>query len=168
MNIINSFTDWNFWINFFNNPTNIIFLIIILLIIIYKVGHDIIINKRIRNVPGFKFNQKVIKNINNLDIKVSELMTFKASSEMNFQNLFQKNKEMHQVKIIRYNPYQDMGVGGNQSFSLGIINKNGNGVIITSLYSRERTRVLSKNVVSFQTEQELSEEEKKLLKMFKN
>jgi hypothetical protein len=67
------------------------------------------------------------------------------------------------VETIRFNAFRDSGVGGNQSFATAMINENGDGVVISSLYSRERVSVFSKQVSSFNSEIELSEEERKAI-----
>jgi hypothetical protein len=49
------------------------------------------------------------------------------------------------MEMIRYNPYDD--TGGDQSFSLALLDKSGSGVVVTSLHSRSNTRVFAKPVV---------------------
>jgi len=49
------------------------------------------------------------------------------------------------MELVRYNPYSD--TGGDQSFSLALLDKGGSGVVITSLHSRANTRVFAKPVV---------------------
>lgn len=51
---------------------------------------------------------------------------------------------IHQVGMIRFNPFRD--IGGDQSFSLALLNGKKDGIIISSLYSREGVRVYSKAV----------------------
>jgi hypothetical protein len=61
------------------------------------------------------------------------------------------------VGLIKYNPF-DSG-GGNMSFSLALINGHGDGVVVTSLHSRDGMRVYSKTVHRYQSEQHLTAEE---------
>jgi hypothetical protein len=65
---------------------------------------------------------------------------------------------MHKVGFIRYNPFGD--VGGNQSFSLCLLDEKENGFVISSIHSREGTRVYSKEVIKGASEYNLSDEEK--------
>jgi hypothetical protein len=51
-------------------------------------------------------------------------------------------------------------VGGNQSFSAGLVDEEGSGVIITSMHMRERTNVFAKPLKNWKSEYELSKEEK--------
>jgi len=51
---------------------------------------------------------------------------------------------IQKVGLVRYNPFSE--TGGNQSFVLTLLNGKGNGLVITSLHSREATRVFAKPV----------------------
>ena len=64
--------------------------------------------------------------------------------------------------ISKYNAYDN--VSGNQSFSLAILDENGNGMVLSSLYSRERSNVFAKPIMSFSSEIELTNDEKSVLK----
>lgn len=66
------------------------------------------------------------------------------------------------LETIRFNPFPDQG--SNQSFAIGILNEEGDGVIFSSLYSRERMSVFAKPVKNNKSEYELSAEEKEVLK----
>ena len=46
--------------------------------------------------------------------------------------------------IIRYNPFND--IGGNQSFVIALLDADKSGVIITSLHTRDNTRIFSKPI----------------------
>ncbi len=61
------------------------------------------------------------------------------------------------VKLIRFNPFPD--VGGTQSFAVAIMNEDGNGVVFSSLYSRERMSVFAKPIVNGKSDIELTPEE---------
>ncbi len=68
------------------------------------------------------------------------------------------SKQGHGVKIMRFNPFKD--VGGNQSFAVAIINEGGDGVVFSSLYSRERMSVFAKPITKGISDIELTIEEK--------
>lgn len=51
---------------------------------------------------------------------------------------------LQKVGLIRYNPFGD--TGGNQSFVLALLDGGDTGLVITSLHSREATRVFAKPV----------------------
>lgn len=69
---------------------------------------------------------------------------------------------LQKLAVLRYNPYND--TGGEQSFSLVLLNGKMDGVVITSLHSRVGTRIYLKNIKLGKSELELSKEESLVLK----
>jgi hypothetical protein len=68
--------------------------------------------------------------------------------------------------IVRYDAYQDMG--GQQSWSMAILNAEGTGAVITSLHARDHARVYLKEVVGGASGQRLSPEEERALAAARN
>jgi len=68
---------------------------------------------------------------------------------------------VQRVGIIRYNPFSE--VGSDQSFSVALLDRDNNGVVISSLYSRDGNRVYGKPVKNGKSEYSLSGEEKKAI-----
>lgn len=68
--------------------------------------------------------------------------------------------------IVRYDAYQDMG--GQQSWSMAILNAEGTGAVITSLHARDHARVYLKEVVAGASGQRLSPEEERALAAARN
>jgi hypothetical protein len=66
------------------------------------------------------------------------------------------------VDIERYDAFP--GQAGHQSFSLLLLNRNGSGVILTSLISTQSGRVYAKSIKAWISESALSHEEEALLK----
>lgn len=64
------------------------------------------------------------------------------------------------VGTVRFNPFRGNGEGGNQSFATSFISEKGDGVVISSLYSRDHVSIFSKPLKEFKSEYELSGEEK--------
>jgi len=73
---------------------------------------------------------------------------------------------VQKVGVVRYNPFS--GVGGDQSFSIALLDGNNNGTVITSLFSREGNRVYGKPIKDGTSEYSLSSEEKKAIEKAKN
>ena len=71
-------------------------------------------------------------------------------------------KSVQGIGIIRFNPFED--AGSNQSFSVAFLNVEGDGVVISSLYSREKVSVYAKPIKNYKSEYSLSEEEKGAVK----
>ena len=68
---------------------------------------------------------------------------------------------VQKVGFSRFNPFQD--TGGDNSFTLALLDKEDNGVIISSLYMREGTRLYAKQIERGVTKHPLSDEEKRVL-----
>lgn len=70
------------------------------------------------------------------------------------------------VGLVRFNPFRQLG--GNQSFSLALLDEESNGIVLSALHSRDSTRVYAKPVVQGkETSYNLSEEEKEAVKIAK-
>ena len=70
------------------------------------------------------------------------------------------------VKTIRFNPFKDSG--SNQSFATSFISDEGDGVVISSLYSRDRVGIYAKPLTKHKSEYELTDEEKLAIMESKN
>lgn len=70
---------------------------------------------------------------------------------------------LQRIGFKRFNPFTN--TGGNQSFSLCLLDENGKGVMISSLHSRESTRIYAKPINKGKSAgTSLSAEEKQALK----
>jgi hypothetical protein len=72
-------------------------------------------------------------------------------------------REVHRVGFLRYNSFSD--VGSDLSFTLALLNNEGDGVVLTSIYSREETRTFGKAVRKFVPQQGASKEEQAAINM---
>ena len=68
---------------------------------------------------------------------------------------------VQKVGFLRFNPFHD--TGGDNSFSVALLDQNNNGILISSLYTREGTRVYGKHIERGTTHHPLLDEEKKVL-----
>ena len=73
----------------------------------------------------------------------------------------ESQSHMQKVGFVRFNPFKELG--GDHSFSLALLDAKDSGIIITSLHTRDRTRVYMKNIKKGKSTFELSDEEKKAL-----
>ncbi len=65
------------------------------------------------------------------------------------------------IGFMRFNPFAD--TGGDQSFALALLDHENNGIVISSLYNREGTRIYAKAIDHGTPKQALSDEEKEVL-----
>ena len=81
----------------------------------------------------------------------------------NEQDLLKRKqaKAIRSIETIRFNPFKDQG--GNQSFATALVNDEKNGVVISTLFARDRMSVFAKPIVNGTSEFELTVEEKSVL-----
>lgn len=95
---------------------------------------------------------------------LEEFVRFKAESEAYMRSLDQRiKKKIMSASLTRFNPFQGNGTGGNQSFSSVLADEEGDGMVITSMHTRERTNVFAKPIKKWQSEYELTKEEKTVI-----
>jgi len=113
----------------------------------------------------FNFLRKNKKEPRGLKEALDELKKLKKQLEGLSQetlDLKEKNRfSLQRVGIVRFNPFNE--VGSNQSFSAALMDENNNGLVITSLYSREENRVYGKPIKNGVSEYSLSDEEKRAI-----
>ncbi len=69
---------------------------------------------------------------------------------------------LQRVNMVRYDAFDD--VGGEMSFSLAMLNATGDGIVLTSVYSRNDVRVYAKSVRNGRASHALSREEERVLR----
>ena len=121
-----------------------------------KKNNEIFAGKNAHNLEEVILEQA--KSLKTLDKDIQEL--FNISNHIN--NLAFRG--IHKVGIIRFNPFKD--VGGNQSFAIALLNGKDCGIVISSLYTREGTRIYSKDVKNgISDKYPLTDEEEQAIKM---
>ncbi len=86
-----------------------------------------------------------------------------STLETRVDSLDQRGRRaVQRLGVVRFNPFED--TGSNQSFALALLNDRGDGVVISSLHSRQSTRIYLKPVNGGRSETALSEEEAQALK----
>lgn len=93
-----------------------------------------------------------------------EVSKFKDELETYLESVETRLKRSVQaVETLRFNPFKGDGSGGNLSFSTALINEEGDGVVFSSLYARDRVSMFAKPVKAQVPEFELTEEERIVL-----
>lgn len=69
---------------------------------------------------------------------------------------------IQRVGFVRFDAFPD--IGGEQSFALALLDRDMNGVVVSSLYSRADSRVYSKEITAGQSQHALSDEEREALR----
>ena len=99
--------------------------------------------------------KEVLSRLEKLEKEMKEIsQTFR-----DFQS--KSKKDLQKIGMVRFNPFNE--TGGDQSFSLAVLDKDNDGFVITSHYGRESNRVYAKPVNQGQSEYQLSDEERKAI-----
>jgi hypothetical protein len=113
----------------------------------------------------FKFFKKTKKEPASLKQILEQLKRLEENHEKTSRELedFKKasRKNLQKIGIIRFNPFKE--IGGDQSFSVALLDADNNGFVITSHYGREANRVYAKPIKQGQSRHSLSKEEKEAL-----
>lgn len=126
----------------------------------------IITEKRLKRFFIGKKAKDLEDTIINLERDIAKLNKAKEDMQKDITVINIKlKKSIRGLETIRFNPFPDQG--SNQSFAIGMLNEEGDGVVFSSLYSRERMSVFAKPVKNNKSEYELTAEEKEALEKAK-
>ena len=140
----------------------IAFFIFIGIAVIFGVFWVIVTEKRLKRFFLGKKAKDLEETIINLENDIANLKKTKDGMQKDITVINTKlKKSIRGLETIRFNPFPDQG--SNQSFAIGMLNEEGDGVVFSSLYSRERMSVFAKPIKNNQSEYELSSEEKEAL-----
>lgn len=107
-------------------------------------------------------SETVADSLESVSNDLSELKSFRAELESYLKNVEKRvRKSIRSVNTVRFNPWQGSGEGGSQSFATTFMNEEGDGVVISTLYSRDHVSVFGKSLKNKSSSHELSDEEKK-------
>lgn len=148
-----------------NNPNILIailssvgLILIVLLVIVIKMHlrmKRFLINLDAHNVAD---------SLQSLSKDLQDIEKFRAEMNIYLKDVEERLKRSIQsVHTIRFNPFAGTGEGGNQSFATVFLNENGDGTIMSSLFTRDRVSVFSKGLKQFVSEHGMSDEEKEAL-----
>lgn len=158
-------------INFIFSDIKNIFILAILILAILELFWIVVIQVGLSRLkkkkgPQIKGDPEVLEEIiakqgqtiKELDKDILELFNISNQiNEMAFRGL-------HKVGVVRFNPFKE--VGGDQSFAIALLNGKNSGIVISSLFTREGTRIYSKSILSGKSEKHpLTEEEEQAIKI---
>ncbi len=96
---------------------------------------------------------------------IDQVMTLKREVKELKQQVKQIKEEqvffVQHMGVVRFNPFSDSG--GNQSFSLAVLDGEENGFVITSLYGKDGNRIYGKEIEQGKSKHPLSDEERKAI-----
>jgi hypothetical protein len=125
------------------------------------------ISKHIATRQKTLFQGNTAKNLEQIILKQSDDM---STMDKEIQELFEISnrihrlalRSVHKVGVVRFNPFKE--VGSNQSFAIALLDGKNSGTIISSLHTREGSRVYAKPIENSESKvYPLTEEEKQAI-----
>lgn len=110
------------------------------------------------------------KKVKDLEEVISEQLKRMQGIEGDIKDLSEWNKKLQgicdisitKVGVVRFNPFKD--TGGDQSFVIALLDSRNNGLVLSSLFTREGTRVYTKPIEKGVSSYNLSKEEEEAIK----
>jgi hypothetical protein len=146
-----------------DNTVFLAFFVLLALIALIELIWIIRTEKRLKKFFLGKKANNLEDTINILENNITELKKAKENSEKEIVQINTKlRKSIRGLETVRFNPFPDQG--SNQSFAIGILNEDNDGLVLSSLYSRERMSIFAKPIKDGKSEYELTTEEKEALR----
>ena len=146
--------------NFTMDVTTIAFFILLAAVLIL-IGLVIHLNMKLKRFLIGSSSKNLDESMVSMCNSIKEFENFKIELEKYLTTVEKRlKKSVQAIQTIRFNPFKGTGSGGNQSFATAFLNEENDGVVISSLYSREHVSVYSKPIKNGVSEYELSGEEK--------
>ena len=118
------------------------------------------IQKRLNIALSGKDGDRIDDTLREMQDTVAQLYSFSRKADTHLTNLEDRMQDtLRGVETIRFNPFRGDGSGGNNSFSVALVTERGDGIVVSSLYTRERTNVFAKRIQNLTPSHELSAEE---------
>ena len=139
---------------------NIIFIILFVLVFIefIKIKRDYkSFMKKLGN--GKDIEEMLINHLNKVEFvnkQNKEILDYCRKIDNNF------SKTISKVGIVRYSAFMD--AGSDLSFTLALLNKNNDGIVLNGIYSREMSNIYAKPIKEGKSTYSLSNEEKEAIK----
>jgi len=146
-----------------SNPTLLAIIILSLVCIVLLILVIIMHIKLKRFLVGID-SKHIGDSLTSVSSDLQDLQAFKKDLESYLTTVEKRlKKSVQSVHTVRFNPFKGNGGGGNQSFATAFLTEEGDGVVVSSLYSRENVSVYSKPIKKHGSEYELSDEEREAI-----
>ncbi len=107
---------------------------------------------------------------------IKDLEKFRAEMEAYLKSVEKRLRRSTQAtETVRFNAFRDGSLGGvsgaptggGQSFATAFVNEEGDGAVLSSLYTRDRVSVFAKPLAKFDSDNALTEEERRAVSLAK-
>jgi hypothetical protein len=160
--------NWTHSVTGFVRENDITIILVLAAVLLFVIFHIFCISLRLRRLSRSRkparvsaegdSSEQVSELSRQLDRLAEDIALLDERSKTLDGNLA---RSMQRVGLVRFDAFPD--IGGEQSFALALLDREANGVIMSSLYGRSESRVYAKEVMSGQSQHALSDEERKAL-----
>lgn len=139
-------------------------IVVFILLLVWVIRLEIKIHKLTSGKNGISLEESIL----DAHKSIKDLGEFQKDSIEYYKDIEKRlSRSIQSIETIRFNPFKGTGEGGNQSFCTTFLSENGDGVVISSLYSRDRISIFSKPLIKFESKFELTPEENETLDLVK-
>ncbi len=131
-------------------------LIIIFGIILFNLSKKL---KKLSSGKSTKSLESIIINNNELSKELAKKQEF-HSMEITYLKS-QLEKTIQHISVVRFDALGDSG--GQQSFAIGLTDSHKNGIVISSMYTRNQMRIFAKEITDGESRHKLTDEEKQVI-----
>ncbi len=122
------------------------------------------VNRLLRGKNGKTLEEVITRSATDIE----KFKQFRKELETYLESVEKRlDQSVRGVSTVRFNPFKGTGEGGNQSFATALLDENENGVVLSTLYTRERVGIYAKPLKNGKSEYELTGEEKEAIKQAK-
>jgi len=145
---------------------NLIIIILLAILLAWTIVLQIWVSRTRKKIKIFLRGKKV-KDLEEVIVEQTNRM---KGIEGDIKNLSEWNDKLQKicdisiikVGLIRFNPFKD--TGGDQSFVIALLDSKNNGLVLSSLHSREGTRMYTKPIKNGVSTYNLTNEEQEAIK----
>ena len=144
--------------------TNTLIISMLVAVIVLLVGWLVRMEIRLGRLLRGKNASTLEDSITTLLSELKDLQGARQEIESYLRGVEQRLKRSVQgLHTIRFNLFKDLSTGSNQSFATAFLDEEGNGVVVSSLYSRDRVSVYSKPIKKLSSEYDLTGDRKSVV-----
>ena len=139
---------------------NIIFILLFLYLLLKNAKTQKEYKEFMKKLGNGKDIEQMLNNhldkVNFVEKQNEEILDYCRKIDSNF------TKTISKIGIVRYSAFRD--TGSDLSFTLALLNKNNDGVVLNGIYSREMSNIYAKPIKNAESTYTLSNEEKEAIK----
>ena len=132
--------------------------VLILSLLAWIISLHVRLSKLSRGAQGTSLEKiftNTLSRVETLDLQTQRLASDSARRDVEFM------KSIQGVGFVRFNPFDEPG--SQQSFACALIDQHGDGIVMSTLSTRDKMRFFGKKITQYVTEQELTKEEEKAI-----